>query len=58
MLGLLERENAAVLNESLKSLAKVTVEAFQGALSNMQICCPFFLTQNDGTMIRSARVKG
>ena len=52
MLGLLERENAGVLNESLKSLAKVTVKAFEEAFSNLGMTCPFFLTQNDGTMIR------
>ena len=52
MLGLLERENAAVMNESLKELAQVTVEAFQEALTNLEMQCPFFLTQNDGTMIR------
>ena len=52
MLGLIERENAAVLNESLKSLAKLTVTAFQKALAELNIHCPFYLTQNDGTMIR------
>ena len=52
MLGLIERENAAILNEALKTLAKVTINAFQEALSNLRIHCPFFLTQNDGTMIR------
>ena len=50
MLGLIERENAAILNESLiKTLARVTI---QEALTELQICCPFHLTQNDGTMIR------
>lgn len=52
MLGLLERENAAILNEALKSLAKVTITAFQEALTKLNVCCPFYLTQNDGTMIR------
>ncbi len=52
MLGLIERENAAVLNESLKRLARSTISAFQEALGNLKINCPFYLTQNDGTMIR------
>ena len=52
MLGILERENAAVLNESLKKLAAVTIEAFGDALLQLNIKCPFYLTQNDGTLIR------
>lgn len=52
MLGLIERENAAVLNQALKRLAKVTITAFQEALTTLNIHCPFYLTQNDGTMIR------
>jgi len=52
MLGLLERENVAVLNESLKSLALATVREFERALLDMGIRCPFYLTQNDGTLIR------
>lgn len=52
MLGLLERENAAILNESLKPLAKETIAAFTTAIKDIGLSCPFFLTQNDGTLIR------
>lgn len=52
MLGLIERENAAILNQSLKTLAKFTITAFKEALAKLNIYCPFYLTQNDGTMIR------
>ena len=52
LIGLLERENAAVLNESLKPLCKRTVGAFCSALRNLGLKCPFYLTQNDGTIIR------
>ena len=52
MIGILERENAAVLNESLKDLATVTIKAFRDALQKLNITCPFYLTQNDGTLIR------
>ena len=52
MIGILERENAAVLNESLKDLATVTIKAFGDALQKLNIKCPFYLTQNDGTLIR------
>ena len=51
-IGLLERENAAILNESIKPLAKVTIEAFRKALDRLDLTCPFYLTQNDGTLIR------
>ena len=52
LIGLLERENASVLNESLKPLCQQTVEAFCEALETMGLRCPFYLTQNDGTIIR------
>lgn len=51
LIGLLERENATVLNESLKPLCKRTVGAFCSALRNLGLKCPFYLTQNDGTII-------
>ena len=51
-MGTLERENAAILNESLKPLCKVTVTAFREALDKLGLACPFYLTQNDGTLIR------
>ncbi|KAK2547285.1 putative D-/L-hydantoinase subunit A [Acropora cervicornis] len=51
LIGLLERENAAVLNESLKPLCKKTVAAFCEALRTLGLKCPFYLTQNDGTII-------
>ena len=52
LIGLLERENAAVLNESLKPLCHRTVSAFCVALSKLGLICPLYLTQNDGTIIR------
>ena len=52
MLGLIERENAAILNESLKPLAQATISAFRQALNHLGLTCPFYLTQNDGTLIR------
>ncbi|XP_064621242.1 uncharacterized protein LOC135484075 isoform X2 [Lineus longissimus] len=53
-IGLLERENAAILNECLKPLCKETILGFQKALSqDVGLDCPFYLTQNDGTLISS-----
>ena len=52
LIGLLGWENAAVLNERLKPLCKKTVTAFFEALRTLGLKCPFYLTQNDGTIIR------
>ena len=51
-LGLLERENATILNESLKVLCEKTVSGFRDSLQEMGLSCPVFFTQNDGTLIR------
>lgn len=49
-IGLLERENVALLNAALQSLGKTTVQAFSDALREASIAAPFYLTQNDGTV--------
>ncbi|HYH11493.1 MAG TPA: hydantoinase/oxoprolinase family protein [Thermomicrobiales bacterium] len=50
-LGLLERENAAILNAALRPLARRTVAAFRDAIAGMSIDAPLYLTQNDGTLM-------
>jgi N-methylhydantoinase A/oxoprolinase/acetone carboxylase beta subunit len=50
-IGLLERENAALLNAALIDLAQVTVAAFAAAIAASGITAPLFLTQNDGTVM-------
>ena len=50
-IGLLERENAAILNSCLRPLAAETVTAFRRAISEMGITAPLYLTQNDGTLM-------
>lgn len=50
-LGLLERENAAVMNACLRPLAERTVDAFQAAIDELQIDAPLFISQNDGTLM-------
>jgi N-methylhydantoinase A/oxoprolinase/acetone carboxylase beta subunit len=52
-IGLLERENVALLNACLTPLARHTVEAFEEALRQAGIAAPLFITQNDGTVIRA-----
>ncbi len=53
--GLLERENAAILNASLGDLGPSIMEAFASAIKQSGIDAPFFLTQNDGTLMSSER---
>jgi N-methylhydantoinase A/oxoprolinase/acetone carboxylase beta subunit len=50
-LGLLERENACVLNACLSELAERTVEAVQRGLRELGLTAPLFLSQNDGTLM-------
>jgi N-methylhydantoinase A/oxoprolinase/acetone carboxylase beta subunit len=52
-IGLLERENAALLNAALKDLAGLTIKAFEQALAESGINAPVFLSQNDGTIARA-----
>ncbi len=50
-IGLLERENAALLNACLIELARTTTRAFSLALGASGITAPLYLTQNDGTVM-------
>ena len=56
-LGLLERENAALLNASLLRMSDRVVGAFEEALAGFSINAPFFVSQNDGTVMPSNRVR-
>jgi len=55
-LGLLERESAAILNESLKLLCVKTISGFKDAFKNIGLHCPVFFTQNDGTLLSDSQV--
>jgi N-methylhydantoinase A/oxoprolinase/acetone carboxylase beta subunit len=50
-IGLLERENAAVMNACLRDLSKLVMDAFRDALGACGVKGRFFLTQNDGTLM-------
>ncbi|GKZ32180.1 hypothetical protein AbraIFM66950_001360 [Aspergillus brasiliensis] len=52
--GLLERENATILNASILALAKKTIRAFCQAMKDLNLECPLYLTQNDGTLTSAA----
>ena len=53
-MGLLERENAAVMNACLRDLSKLVIDAFRDALDACGVKAKFFLTQNDGTLMDAA----
>lgn len=50
-IGLLERENVTLLNACLVELGRKTTDAFKAALAGTGIRAPFYLTQNDGTVM-------
>lgn len=56
-ISLLERENAAIMNASLADLSKTVVDSFSEALSRLGITAPFFISQNDGTLMVAEYVK-
>ncbi len=53
-IGLLERENAALLNAALSDLARETIAAFNQAIRDSDITAPLYITQNDGTVAEAA----
>jgi N-methylhydantoinase A/oxoprolinase/acetone carboxylase beta subunit len=54
-IGLLERENAALLNAALADLARETIRAFEQAIASSGIAAPLYITQNDGTVVEAAQ---
>ena len=50
-IGLLERENATIMNAALADLAKSVVQSFTTALDRLNIRAPFYISQNDGTLM-------
>ena len=56
-LGLMERENAAILNAALSPLADRVVAAFLDALEHRNISVPVYISQNDGTLMSADFVR-
>ncbi len=50
-MGILERENAAIMNASLADLSASVLASFRSALEQLRIEAPFFVSQNDGTLM-------
>lgn len=53
-IGLLERENAAIMNACLRDLSSEVIQAFRDAIAQVGIQGRFYLTQNDGTLMDAA----
>ena len=56
-IGLLERENAAAMNACLSDLARAVIGSFRQALKSIGITAPFFISQNDGTLMGADEVE-
>lgn len=50
-IGLIDRENAAIINASLVQFSHKVVDSMSEAFKSLQITCPFLISQNDGTLI-------
>jgi len=50
-LGLLDRENAAIVNASLMGLSRRVIDSLIQAFGRLNIHAPLFLSQNDGTLL-------
>ena len=55
--GLLERENATMMNACLTDLAAAVVESFRAALVRLVVTAPFYVSQNDGTLMSAETVE-
>ena len=54
-LGLLERENAAILNAGIIAMARKAVGGYREGLAALGLRCPLFVSQNDGTLMSAAK---
>ena len=55
--GFIERENATIMNASLGKLADKVINSFKDALKKLNINSPFYISQNDGTLMSADIVK-
>jgi N-methylhydantoinase A/oxoprolinase/acetone carboxylase beta subunit len=56
-IGFLERENATIMNACLADLATKVVQSFRLALATLKITAPFYISQNDGTLMTADYVE-
>lgn len=56
-IGLLERENAGLMNAAIRPLAREVVPAFEQMRKDLGLTCPMYFTRNDGTIIAAQEVE-
>ena len=56
-IGLLERENAALLNSALLAFASRVVDSFRDAFAKRRLDAAFYVSQNDGTLMDAEFVR-
>jgi N-methylhydantoinase A/oxoprolinase/acetone carboxylase beta subunit len=56
-LGLIERENASILNASLLDFADRVANALVESSEKLGLQCPVYVSQNDGTLVDLERVR-
>ena len=56
-IGLLERENAALLNAALLGFASRVVDSFRDAFERRRLDAAFYVSQNDGTLMDAEFVR-
>ena len=56
-LGLLERENATILNAALQGVATKMVQAFQATVKRLDLNLQLYIGQNDGTLMSLEQVQ-
>lgn len=56
-MGIIERENAAIMNAALSAMSVTVVGAFRSALQKLSIAAPFYISQNDGTIMAADHVE-
>ncbi|MDG2091283.1 MAG: hydantoinase/oxoprolinase family protein [Gammaproteobacteria bacterium] len=56
-LGLLERENACILNAALQGVATKMVQAFQETVTRLNLDSHLYIGQNDGTLMSLEQVQ-
>jgi N-methylhydantoinase A/oxoprolinase/acetone carboxylase beta subunit len=50
-IGLLERENATIINAALRELAATVADGLASSVTSSGLAAPLFLSQNDGTLM-------
>jgi len=56
-IGLMEREAATIMNAALLGLADHVVESFKQAFADIGLDIPFYVSQNDGTILSASAVR-